>query len=264
MTQEMIETRLQVALQAARNAGAFVKAAREKGKIEVREKRTNDFVTDIDRQSERLIISCIKENFPDDAVFGEESGKSGDGSKGRWIIDPIDGTTDFFRGIPDYTISIAWELEPFDPLVGVVFNPEQDELFWGSRDGGAYLNGKPISVSSIADPGKALLVCVPPHRHHGDAQAYFDREQALFLQSSDIRSFGSCALELAYIGAGRLDGYYERFLGYYDLAAGMAIVKEAGGTVGSADPSIPFSDTVCDLVASNGLIHQWILHMVHP
>ncbi|AEV30686.1 inositol monophosphatase/fructose-1,6-bisphosphatase family protein [Sphaerochaeta pleomorpha str. Grapes] len=263
MIEDLIDSHLSVALLAARQAGAFVLAAREAGNIEVHTKHTNDFVTDIDKASENLIISIIRETFRDDAIFGEESGKSGAETGGRWIIDPIDGTTNFFRSLPNYTISIAWEIEPFKPLVGVVFNPKQDEMFWASKGNGAFLNGKPIHVSSVSDPSMALLVCVPPHRHHEKAIAYFEIEQALFHQVSDIRSFGSCALELAYIAAGRMDGYYELFLGYYDMAAGMVLVEEAGGRVESADPDTSFSDTHCDLISSNGLIQDWIFHMVH-
>jgi myo-inositol-1(or 4)-monophosphatase len=263
MSEDLLTDHLEVALLAARKAGAFVLEAREAGTIEVHAKCTNDFVTNIDKASENLIISIIKEHFPDDAIFGEESGKSGSESGGRWIIDPIDGTTNFFRSLPNYTISIAWELEPLKPLVGVVFNPKQDEIFYASKGNGAFLNGKKIMVSSVAEPANALMVCVPPHRHHESAVSYFAIEQAIFHEVSDIRSFGSCALELAYIAAGRLDGYYELFLGYYDMAAGMVLVEEAGGAVASADPNKGLSDTRCDLIASNGLIQNWIFHMVH-
>jgi myo-inositol-1(or 4)-monophosphatase len=264
MNEDLIDSHLAVALLAAKKAGAFVLEARKAENITVHSKHLNDFVTDVDKASEDLIISIIKETFRNDAIFGEESGASGSLSGGRWIIDPIDGTTNFFRSIPNYTISIAWELEPFKPLVGVVFNPKQDELFWASKGKGAFLNGKQLQVSSVADPSMALLVCVPPHRHHEKAVDYFTKEQALFYQVSDIRSFGSCALELAYIAAGRLDGYYELFLGYYDMAAGMVLLEEAGGKVGSVDPSQGFSDSHCDLIASNGLIQDWIFHIVHP
>ncbi|WP_320127887.1 inositol monophosphatase family protein [uncultured Sphaerochaeta sp.] len=262
MEGDSIEQRLALARLAAEQAGAMVLKAGETGSFEVHAKQTNDFVTDMDKASEKLIISLIKEAFPDDAIFGEESGNCSSGSSGRWIIDPIDGTTNYFRSLPNYTISIAWELEPYKPLVGVVFNPRQNEMFWASKGKGAFLNGKKIQVSSIADPALVLMVCVPPHRHHEAIASYFEKEQRILEQISDIRSFGSCALELAYIATGRLDGYYELFLGYYDMAAGMVLVEEAGGKISSADPDKVFSDTHCDLVASNGLIQDWILHMV--
>ncbi|ADY13842.1 inositol monophosphatase family protein [Sphaerochaeta globosa] len=259
----LIARHLEVALQAARLAGSYVLEAGKNPQIEVHDKHLNDFVTDADRACEELIIATIRKHFPDDAIFGEETGTSGESAHGRWIIDPIDGTTNFFRSLPNYTISIAWEIEPFHPLVGVVFNPRQQELFWASEGAGAYLNGQPIVVSSVKEFAKALMVCVPPHRRHELVDTYFETAKRIFLATSDFRSYGSCALELAYIASGRLDGYYELCLGYYDMAAGLMLVREAGGMVESADPKQPFTDTRCDLIASNGLIHQHILHMVH-
>ncbi|MDT4762326.1 inositol monophosphatase family protein [Sphaerochaeta sp. PS] len=263
MIEDSIAEHLEVALLAAKEAGKLVLEAGKLGHHAIHSKHTNDFVTETDRLSEELIISIIKKTFTEDAIFGEETGASGDLSHGRWIIDPIDGTTNFFRSLPNYTISIAWEMEPFKPLVGVVFNPRQNELFWASKGKGAFLNGDPIHVSRIEDSAHALLVCVPPHRSHDLADAYFETMKRLFMESSDLRSYGSCALELAYIAAGRLDGYYELCLGYYDMAAGLCLVEEAGGALASADPLSPFTDTRCDLVASNGLIQDWLLHMVH-
>lgn len=262
MTEKIINEHLQVAISAANRAGSFVLEAGRQGQHTIHRKQANDFVTETDRLSEDLIISIIREHFPSDAIFGEETGSSGNLAKGRWIIDPIDGTTNFFRSLPNYTISIAWEMEPFKPLVGVVYNPRQNELFWASKGGGAFLNGKPIQVSRLHDPAHALIVCVPPHRRHELAQAYFEKMHRIFLETSDFRSYGSCALELSYIAAGRLDGYYELCLGYYDMAAGMCIVEEAGGSVANADPLIPFTDSRCDLVASNGLIQDWLFTMV--
>lgn len=262
MTEKDIESRLQVAIFAANRAGTFVLEAGKKGNHAVHSKQTNDFVTETDKLSEELIISIIKEHFPSDAIFGEETGSRGDLANGRWIIDPIDGTTNFFHFLPNYTISIAWEMEPFKPLVGVVFNPRQNELYWGSKGGGAFLNGVPIKVSTVEDPSRALMVCVPPHRNHDLAPHYFEVMYRLFLATSEMRSYGSCALELCYIAAGRIDGYYELCLGYYDLAAGICIVGEAGGSFSPADPLVPFSDSRCDLVASNGLIQDTLLHMV--
>jgi len=259
---ELIMQHLDIAIQAAKLAGSYVVEAEKAGSFSVHSKRENDFVTDIDIAAERIIIEQIQKHFPEDAIFGEESGKSENSEQGRWIIDPIDGTTNFFRSLPNYTISIAWELEAYAPLVGVVFNPVQNELFYASKNRGAYLNGEPIHVSNVSDISKALMVCVPPHRHHELADQYFSIARQIFHNTSDFRSFGSCALELSYIAAGRIDGYYELCLGYYDMAAGAVILEEAGGAVTHADPDRPFSDDRCDIVASNGLIQDWILHMV--
>ncbi len=262
MTEGDIAEHLQVAISAANRAGAFVLEAEKQGNHTIHRKQDNDFVTETDRLSEDLIISIIRDHFPSDAIFGEETGSSGNLDHGRWIIDPIDGTTNFFRSLPNYTISIAWEMEPFKPLVGVVFNPRQNELFWASKGGGAFLNGNPIHVSQHTLPSQALIVCVPPHRNHSLAVQYFETMYRIFLEASDLRSFGSCALELSYIAAGRIDGYYELCLGYYDMAAGICILKEAGGSFAPSDALVPFADSRCDLVATNGLIQDWLFYMV--
>jgi myo-inositol-1(or 4)-monophosphatase len=143
----LISQHLEIALKAANLAGAYILEEGSKDHIAVHSKHTNDFVTDTDKGAEEKIIAVIKERFPEDAIFGEETGKVGDQKTGRWIIDPIDGTTNFFRSLPNYTVSIAWELEPFKPLVGVVYNPRQGELFWASKGEGAFLNGNPIQVT---------------------------------------------------------------------------------------------------------------------
>lgn len=263
MNQEnLITHRLNVAIEAAKLAGSYVLDAGRQKHIQVQHKQSNDFVTEADKKAEAIIIDYIKQHCPDDAIFAEESGKSNQAGSGRWIIDPIDGTTNFFRSMPNYTISIAWEITPFHPLVGVVYNPRQNELFWAGESHGAFLNGQQISVSTVDDVAKAIFVCVPPHRHHELTDGYFETAKKIFQSISDFRSFGSCALELSYIAAGRLDGYYELCLGYYDLAAGMIIVREAGGSISAANPKLPLTDERCDIVASNGLIQDWILHMV--
>jgi myo-inositol-1(or 4)-monophosphatase len=254
-----IEEHLIAAIEAANKAGAFLLEQESSSSLEIKEKHDNDYVTSADGASERLIIEHLRKFFPDERFFGEEGGADDrGGSAGRWIIDPIDGTTNFFRGLPNYTVSIAWELEPFKPLVGVVYNPRQKELFHAAQGLGAWCGEHRLAVSSISDPGKALLVCVPPHRRHDSAREYFATMERIFFATSDLRSFGSAALELSYIAAGRLDGYYERFLGYYDIAAGMAILQEAGGTIAPANDSLPFSDMECDVIASNGLLQTWM------
>jgi len=261
MIDAILEEHLKVAIDAARRAGELVLASGREGHLQLMEKHDNDFVTETDRASERLIISIIKESFPKESIFGEESGEE-DSSMGqrRWIIDPVDGTSNFFRGVPNYTISIGWEKEKFQPLVGVVYNPRQDELFYARKGGGAFLNGKKLEVSRITDPKRSLLVCVPPSRHHEAASGYFKTEETLFMNCSDVRSFGSCALELSYLAAGRLDGYYELFLGYYDCAGGAVILREAGGVIECLGG---FSDTRCDIVASNGYLQSWLKEIVN-
>jgi len=259
MDKTILKEHLAVAEEAARKAGELVLSMEHAGDLVVTTKHTNDFVTNADKASEQLIISTVKEHFPDEDFLGEEGGEQDAGGKGRWVIDPIDGTTNFFRDVPDWVISIAWEVERNHPLVGVVYVVSQHELFSAMQGDGARLNGKPIHVSDIKDPAHSVIVCVPPHRHHEASEAYFAAEKRIFAGCSDLRSFGSCALELAYIACGRLDGYFERFLGYYDMAAGWAILQEAGGKL---DFLGPHNDGHCDFVASNGKIQDWLLKQV--
>ncbi len=256
----LLRHHLEVAIMAAKAAGAMALSAEFSTHLHVTAKHANDFVTDADTANENLIISMIRHSFPEESFFGEESGEEDGGSAGRWVIDPIDGTTNFFRNIPDFTISIAWEVERHHPLVGVVYVPSQQELFYAAEGLGAYCNGVPLHVSDVADHALSLMVCVPPHRHHEHADAYFAQERRIFEGCSDIRSFGSAALECAYIAAGRVDGYYELLLGWYDIAAGTILIREAGGKVEAIGG---FSDSRCDVVASNGHLHEWILEQVH-
>ena len=259
---DMIVRRLAVAIEAARAGGEYLRKMGRTAAFTVEEKGANDFVTEADRGCEAIIIRTIKQYFPGDGILAEESGSEIGEEGGRWIIDPIDGTVNFTRSIPDYTISIAWEGERYSPAVAVVYNPRQDELFSCSSGGGAFLNGERISVSTVSEPGRALIATVGPHRRRERYERYREQATRLFLGTSDIRSYGSCALSLAYLAAGRLDAYYEMSLGYWDLAAGLALVREAGGMGTPASDQVPFTDTACDLVASNGLLHPLILHMV--
>jgi len=255
---EELNDRLEIAIKAAKEAGLMVMDADINGKKTFKEKKLNDFVTDFDFKSEKLIIDIIKENFPEDSIFGEESGNI-KGERGRWIIDPIDGTVNFFRGIPNYTISIAFEREQFKPLLGVVYNPRQNELFYAMKGIGAFCNGKRISVSKIKDPKKAISVLVPPHRRKEKSDQYFSIMRKIFDEISDIRSFGSAALECCYIACGRLDCYFEFALGYYDFAAGMIILQEAGGEIKSINGDL--TDNYCDIVATNTALTPWLLNI---
>lgn len=256
---EGLNERLEVAIKAAKEAGLMVMDADKNSKKDFKEKNKNDFVTNFDFKSERLIIDKIKESFPEDGIFGEEGGNQ-KGKNGRWIIDPIDGTVNFLRGIPNYTISIAFEREKFKPLIGVVYNPRQDELFYAVKDLGSFCNGEKISVSNISNPNKAIVVVVPPHRRKEKADLYFRKMREIFDQVSDLRSFGSAALECCYIAAGRLDCYYELALGYYDFAAGMVILQESGGELRSIGGD--FTDSYCDVVATNTQLTNWLLPLV--
>ncbi|MCK9190530.1 MAG: inositol monophosphatase [Sphaerochaetaceae bacterium] len=248
-----VKKRLELAKKVALKAGSYALKMRDSGNFSVTTKHKNDFVTDCDKATEKLIVSEIKDIFPEDGFFGEES--ADETGTGRWIIDPIDGTTNFFRGLPNWCISIAYEIEKYEPLLGVVYVPCLDELYYSMKGEGAYLNDKSIHCSNINDFSKALTVCVPPHRHKEAYDFYLEKMREIGLASSDIRSFGTCAQELCYIASGHLETYYELFLGYYDFAAGWIILEEAGGKLTSASMDSKFTDSCCNIIASNALLH---------
>lgn len=254
--------RLRVAVACAREAGAILLEARSHT-IEVRSKGKNDAVTQLDTESERLITARIRAAFPGDAVLGEEDGLSGPdpAHSGLWIIDPIDGTDNFIHDMPDYTISIGYR-DPVEGLaVGVIFCPAQGELYHASAGGGAFLNGKPIAVSSVSSPADAISLVAPPLRIHERAPWYFSLMQKIFLQTRDDRNFGSAALHLAYVACGRADSFYEIGLKAYDVAAGFVILAEAGGRWSGFDPD---EDPMATgrVLATNGKLHDWYLGQI--
>ncbi len=192
-------------------------------------KGENDYVTEADKNVERMIISGIREQFPEDDVFGEESGESGK-SENRWIIDPIDGTVDFMNSFPCYTISIAYE-EKGCLKFGIVKCPPLGETFYAKSGEGAYLNGKRIKVQSGIPLRKSLAIMVPPHRHPELLRSYFEKMYDLYSVFTDQRSLGSAAISLCFVASGRVALYYETMLEEYDVAAGILIAREAGAIV---------------------------------
>jgi myo-inositol-1(or 4)-monophosphatase len=255
-----LERRLECAKTIAKAAGVFALNMRDNGNIKVSVKNTNDFVTDCDKATEKFIFNAINKEFPNDGFFGEEDDNVE--GNGRWVVDPIDGTTNFFRGLPNWCISIAYEVDKYSPLIGVIYVPCSDELYYAMKGKGSFLNGKRINCSNIDDFSKSLIVCVPPHRHKESYNFYIEKMKAIGDSVSDMRSLGTCAQELCYIAAGCLEGYYELFLGYYDFAAGQVIVEEAGGKLTNASRTEPFKDSCCNIVVSNTLLHKKIEEII--
>lgn len=227
MDRSSLLNRFEEAKQIAKRGAEFL-LSHESMRTEITAKAENDFVTSADKECERLIISSILSLFPSDGVYGEESGKRGSDSDGRWIIDPIDGTVDFMASFPNYTISIAFEDEE-GLCFGVVMVPRQNELFSAFRGEGAFLNGKRIFTDEKTETGKTLAILVPPHRHHELLHGYIERMEKFYYLVSDMRSLGSAAISLCYVACGRCSMYYELGLHIYDMAAGLVILKEAGG-----------------------------------
>jgi len=225
-----------IALRAARKAGDIIVQASERvDLIHVQEKERNDFVTNIDRASEEEIISQLKKAFPNDNILGEESGliKGKDPqSETTWFIDPLDGTTNFVRGIPHYAISIA-AVTKGRIEHAVVYDPVRREEFIASRGRGASVNGKRIRVTNQKDFSGALLGTGIPYRASQQPflQDYLNCVEHFAKHGSGIRRAGSAALDLAYVAAGRLDAFWEYGLRPWDVAAGILLITEAGGFV---------------------------------
>ena len=225
----ILKERFDLAKSVSEKAASFL-LSHENLRKEISAKAENDYVTSADKECERLIIDEISSEFPDDGIHGEESGDSSHGMERKWIIDPIDGTVDFMASFPDYTISVAFEDE--DGLAfGIVMVPRQNEEFSAFRGEGAWLNGKRIHTDETTPLKETLAILVPPHRHHRYLREYMERMERFYYVISDMRSLGSAAISLCYVASGRVSMYYELGLHIYDCAAGIVIVREAGGSV---------------------------------
>jgi myo-inositol-1(or 4)-monophosphatase len=230
VTHELTSTLRGLAERVAREAGVMVAVGRVRGLEFDTKSSATDVVTEFDRESERLIVARIVEQRPDDAIIGEE-GASTDGSSGvRWLVDPIDGTTNFLYGLPGYAVSIA-AADDDGPLVGAVYVPATDELFSAGRGQGATLNGARIGCSSTTDLGQALVATGFSYladRRRSQAQ----RVASMIGDVRDIRRLGAASVDLCHAAAGRVDAYFEEHLGPWDLAAGELVAREAGCRTG--------------------------------
>lgn len=232
---------LNIAVRAARVAGSLiVRGFENRADLETQVKGLNDYVTQIDKEAEKAIINKIQQSFPNHSFLGEESGET-DGSENefQWIIDPLDGTTNFIKGIPHFSVSIALRHKGrLDQAV--VFDPIRGELFTASRGQGAQLNGYRIRTSKPKDLADTVLATGLPYKDKSRFGEYALSLNKIFHQCGDIRRAGSAALDMAYVAAGRHDGYWERGIKAWDIAAGELLVREAGGLVtdysGNNDP----------------------------
>lgn len=222
---------LNIAVRAARRAGeVIVRALNQQGtSLQVESKGRNDFVTGVDRQAEVAIIDILRKAYPNHAILAEESG-SHQGVDYQWIIDPLDGTTNFIHGHPHFCVSIALKYK--DRLEqAVVYDPLRQELFTASRGRGALLNDRRVRVSNLHSLNGALLGTGFPFRVPHHIARYVETFRTLLPLVADIRRAGSAALDLAYVACGRLDGFWEMELNAWDIAAGVLLVQEAGGLV---------------------------------
>ena len=241
---------LNIAIRAAHKAGDFiVRKINKLPDLKVEVKALNDFVSEVDRQAESLIIEELLKAFPGHGILAEESGVIEGQDDYRWIIDPLDGTTNYLHGFPHYAVSIACEHEG-RLQHAVIYDPFKQELFSASRGDGATLNNRRIRVASLKTAQGALLATGFPFRHPEQLDEFLKTFSAFFVKASDVRRAGSAALDMAYVAAGRLDGYWESGLQAWDLAAGALIVREAGGLVTDFKGDANFLDTG-DVVAGN-------------
>jgi len=216
-----------------------------------------NLVTEMDARAERLIVDGLLRAFPDDAILAEEGGVRGGRSGRRWIVDPLDGTTNYAHGIPLFAVSIALEVE-HAIVLGVVYDPNLDELYVAERGGGARLNDAAIAVSAATRLDESLLTTGFPYDIRVRADNNLREYAALSVRARAVRRFGSAVLDLAYVAAGRFDGYWELRLGPWDVAAGALLVAEAGGRVTDVEGG-PLDVDAPSLIASNGRIHDELL-----
>ncbi len=252
---------LNFAIETAREAGQILLEKFDRG-IKVFKKGDIDLVTEADLASEALIIERIKSYYPKHSILAEESGNAviiGGENKWKWIIDPLDGTTNYAHGYPCFCVTIALENDG-EIVVGVTFDPTRNELFAAERGRGASLNNKPIRVSETEGLNDALIVTGFPYNFK--KREDFARHLTRFLlETRGVRRDGSAAIDLAYVACGRFDGMWEEGLNPWDMAAGVLLVEEAGGRIsGYDDPD--FSVYSSQMVADNGLIHSQMLNIL--
>ena len=251
---------VEVAEGIAREAGALLREFYHRG-VRTEYKGDVDLVTEADRASEELITARLRAAFPDHGVYGEEGTRSALGSEFRWYVDPLDGTTNFAHGFPVFCVVLGCEHRPAGlaaeqdgtMVAGVIYDPLRDEMFSAARGEGARLNGVPMRVSRTGALQESLIATgFPSHKRHRSPNAHFYQE--FTLRSHGVRRAGSAALDLAYVAAGRLDGYWEFKLNPWDTSAGFLLVTEAGGTITRFDGT-GFQLNSQEVFATNGLIH---------
>ncbi len=227
--------------------------------IEVTEKNFNELVTEVDKLSEQEIINHIQKAYPDHSILAEETGHI-EGNQYCWIIDPLDGTTNYVHSFPHFSISIA--VKNNDKMeVGLVYDPIRNELFTAARGQGAHMNNRRIRVSECKKLENALIGTGFPYKKKQHIKPYLNTFESIFLKASGIRRAGSAALDLAYVAAGRLDGFWEASLKEWDMAAGILLIQEAGGMLSDFQGEDNYLFTG-NIVAGNPKIHKAIQELV--
>jgi myo-inositol-1(or 4)-monophosphatase len=253
---------LATAIEAVIRAGE-AQMARLGGSLRIDKKGAIDLVTEMDVEIERAFRAMIAERFPSHVVLGEEFGASGDReaeARCCWVLDPIDGTTNYAHGLPIFCASLALEIDG-EAVVGAVYDPNRRELFTAERGHGAWLNGAPLRVSTSTALIDSLLVTGFHYNIHKDSSELIELFGEFISRARAVRRLGSAALDLCYVAAGRFDGFWEHKLQPWDVAAGALIVQEAGGKVTTVDGA-PFGSRIGSVLASNGSIHSPMLDTI--
>ena len=253
---------LTIAVRAARAAGdVLIHKLDHINTLKVQEKSRNDFVSEIDLHAESVIIETIRNTYPRHAFIAEESGKQGN-SDYEWIIDPLDGTTNYLHGFPQFAVSIALR-HKHKLAVGVIYDPLRQELFTASAGEGAQLNNRRIRVSQHRSLEGALLGTGFPFKDQALLNQYLDTFKAFFPMTAGIRRAGSAALDLAYLACGRLDGFWEYQLEIWDIAAGVLLITEAGGIVGDIQGNDDYLESG-NIIAANPKLLKAMLNKIKP
>ncbi len=254
---------LNTAVKAARNAAFIInRASQDLGSLKVRSKTYNDYVSEVDHAAEAAIIDTLREMYPDHAFLGEESGEQGSDVENQWIIDPLDGTTNFLHGFPQYCISIALK-QRGQITQAVVYDPNRNDLFTATRGRGAFLNDRRIRVSNRPKLQESIIGTGFPFRDFAHLDTYMAMLKDMIRKTSGLRRPGSAALDLAYVAAGWYDGFWEIGLSKWDIAAGGLLVHEAGGLVGDFEGNESWLETG-NIVAANPKVFAQMLQVLGP
>lgn len=251
------------AVKAARRAGTIInRASQDVGALKIRSKTYNDFVTEVDHAAEAAIIETLKDAYPDHGFLGEESGNDRIDAENVWIIDPLDGTTNFLHGFPQYCISIAL-MHKGQLTQAVVYDPNRNDLFTATRGRGAFLNDKRIRVSKRTKLQDSIIGTGFPFRDFTHLDPYLAMFKDMVKKTSGVRRPGSAALDLAYVAAGWYDGFFEIGLSKWDIAAGGLLIQEAGGIVGDFEGNESWYETG-NIVGANPKIFAQIIQTLAP
>lgn len=254
---------LNTAIKAARRAGNVInRASLDLGQLTIGVKQQNDFVTEVDRAAEAIIIETLREVYPSHAILAEESGLSEQTSEFQWIIDPLDGTTNFIHGFPQYAISIALAHKGI-LTHAVVFDPNRNELFTASKGGGAFLNDKRIRVSKCVKLEESLLGTGFPYRLFDHVDTYLAIFKEMTKRSVGVRRPGAASLDLAWVACGRIDGFWEFGLAPWDMAAGALLILEAGGLVSDLAGDSNYLQTG-NIVGGTPKVFNQLLQTIQP